>query len=232
MILIFNKKFNKIYNKIPVSIKPTPTTAKVTYFGAFDPEFVVMLRERRYADLSIMQKDAVQIEASMRAVGKIKRVEVDKEKKKGKEEAGASNSNKDFAETKMEEMSKLIRSLSNKISSMEMEAHTPAKTFPQGPRNPNPHPNQFRRPYNPHILQRDRRNDDQPIQPPVRRNQKNFLEQVIDEEYLEEQEGILLMEEEVDDIHLTETDFYEDVEPEDYAYVECERYGLTLLNTK
>jgi len=40
----FNKIFNKIYKKNPVSIKPTPTATKVIYARAFESNFFVMLR--------------------------------------------------------------------------------------------------------------------------------------------------------------------------------------------
>jgi hypothetical protein len=33
----FSKRFNKMYNKIPTEIKPTETSAKITYASAFDP---------------------------------------------------------------------------------------------------------------------------------------------------------------------------------------------------
>jgi hypothetical protein len=35
-VVDFNKRFNKIYNKIPVDIKPSQVAAKVTYAGAFE----------------------------------------------------------------------------------------------------------------------------------------------------------------------------------------------------
>ena len=44
--------FNNIYNTILVSIKPTPISAKVTYERAFERDFIVMLRYRRYDTLS------------------------------------------------------------------------------------------------------------------------------------------------------------------------------------
>ena len=42
----FSKRFNKMYNKIPVEIKPIETSTKITYASAFDLEFCLHLRER------------------------------------------------------------------------------------------------------------------------------------------------------------------------------------------
>eukprot|EP01018_Ginkgo_biloba_P015769 Gb_38181 [translate_table: standard] len=57
-----NKRFNKMYNKIPADIRPSQAIAKVTYAAAHDPDFAMMLRERRSATLDIMQNDVVDIE--------------------------------------------------------------------------------------------------------------------------------------------------------------------------
>jgi hypothetical protein len=46
-------------------------------------------------------------------------------------------------------------------------------------------PNQFRRPFNPQLMRRERRNEEQPIQPPVRpNNENNLVEEAMDEEYV------------------------------------------------
>jgi hypothetical protein len=54
----FSKIFNKMYNKIPAKIKPSEASAKITYASAFDPDFCLLLRERRATTLAHMQ-DAV-----------------------------------------------------------------------------------------------------------------------------------------------------------------------------
>ena len=46
-IAIFSKRFNKMYGRIPAEIKPSETSAKLTYANAFDHEFSLLLRERR-----------------------------------------------------------------------------------------------------------------------------------------------------------------------------------------
>jgi hypothetical protein len=40
----FSKRFNKMYNNIPIEIKPTKKSVKVTYSSAFDPDFYLLLR--------------------------------------------------------------------------------------------------------------------------------------------------------------------------------------------
>jgi hypothetical protein len=53
-VLEFTQSFNKLYNKIPVEVKPSQPAAKVTFAGAFDPDFALLLRERRSIDLTKM----------------------------------------------------------------------------------------------------------------------------------------------------------------------------------
>ena len=43
----FTNRFNNMYNKIPAEIKPTDTSARITYANAFDSNFHLLLRERR-----------------------------------------------------------------------------------------------------------------------------------------------------------------------------------------
>jgi len=50
----FNKRFNHMYSKIPTEVKPTPTSAKLTYSNAFDSDFFLLLRERRCSTLAEM----------------------------------------------------------------------------------------------------------------------------------------------------------------------------------
>jgi hypothetical protein len=48
----FIQRFNKLYNKIPVEVKPSQPATKVTFAGAFEPNFSLLLRERRGVDLT------------------------------------------------------------------------------------------------------------------------------------------------------------------------------------
>jgi hypothetical protein len=58
-VLEFTQMFNKLYNKIPVEVKPSQPIAKVTFAGAFEIEFSLLLRERRSTTLAGMQDNAI-----------------------------------------------------------------------------------------------------------------------------------------------------------------------------
>jgi len=68
----FNKRFNHMYNKIPAKVKPTTTSAKITYASAFDSEFCLLLRERRCATLVDMQDSTLEVESNIMAMEKLK----------------------------------------------------------------------------------------------------------------------------------------------------------------
>jgi hypothetical protein len=87
-----------------------------------------------------MQDDAIEIESNMMASGKLKaKVETrTKEPKRFREQAGPSGSGK-FAEEKMDEMAKIIKYFSSKISRMELDQAKPDPfTINQFRRNTNP----------------------------------------------------------------------------------------------
>jgi hypothetical protein len=129
-----------LYNKIPVEVKPSQPATKVTFIGAFDPDFALLLRERRSTDLTKMQDDALEIELNMMASGKLKdKIETGhKENKKFKEQGGSLGSGKSSGD-EIDERARVIRELSNKISKMELEKskgdNFPRKDFR---RNPDP----------------------------------------------------------------------------------------------
>ena len=84
-VMEFIQRFNKLYNKIPTEVKPSQPAAKVTFAGAFEPNFALLLRERRGDTLTLMQDDAVEIESNMMVSGKLKaRIET----KRFREQAG------------------------------------------------------------------------------------------------------------------------------------------------
>jgi hypothetical protein len=43
----FSKRFNRMYSKIPAEIKPSNTSAKITYANSFDSKLCLFFRERR-----------------------------------------------------------------------------------------------------------------------------------------------------------------------------------------
>jgi hypothetical protein len=189
-VVDFNRRFNKLYNNIPREINPLQQATKVTYVGDFDADFSMALRERRAPNLLIMQDDAIDIEGNMIASGKMKQNSDQVDKKKIREDCDPLNPAKDAHEARMDEMSRLIRNMTNKMSRFEMENGNANKS-PQegGVRNPN----QFRRPFNPQLMRRERRNDEQPIHPPCPTNdQNNLVEEETDEGYIDNPEDIHL----------------------------------------
>jgi hypothetical protein len=82
----FSKRFNKMYDKIPIDIKPTETSAKITYASAFDPKFFLLLRERRGTSLAHMQDTTLEVESNILAVDKL-RINDDRDRRKGMVEA-------------------------------------------------------------------------------------------------------------------------------------------------
>ena len=75
----FSSRFMRVYNYIPVDIKPFVGAAKLNYVDAFESDFELLLRERKYASFPITFKDALEVEENLMASGKLKnREEEDK----------------------------------------------------------------------------------------------------------------------------------------------------------
>ena len=68
----FLKRFNKMYDRIPTEIKPSETSAKLTYANAFDHEFSLRLRERRPVTLLNMQDAALEVESNILSSNRLK----------------------------------------------------------------------------------------------------------------------------------------------------------------
>ena len=56
-----------MYGRIPAEIKPSETSAKLTYANAFDHECSLHLRERRPITLLSMQEAALEMESNILA---------------------------------------------------------------------------------------------------------------------------------------------------------------------
>jgi hypothetical protein len=196
-VLEFTQRFNKLYHKIPAEVKPSQPAAKVTFAGAFEPDFSLLLRERRSVDLTRMQDDAIEIESNMMASGKLKmKFEMGaKETKRFREQAGPSGSGRS-AEDKMDDMAKIIKELSNNISKMELDQ---AKTDSFAKRY-------FRRNPNPQILQRPVKNEDQKIKAPFKT--ENFMQSDDVSDYEELDEDINNLSDNDREPHLTKQ-YYE-----------------------
>jgi hypothetical protein len=152
--LEFTQRFNKLYNKIPVEVKPSQPIAKVTSTGDFESDFALLLRERRSSQLTRMKDNGIEIDSNMMASGKLKdKIETGNNETRGfREQAGPSRSGRSV-EDKMDEMEKIIKELSNKISKMELDQSKTDQFVI----------NYFRRNPNPQIQQRQIKNEDQKI---------------------------------------------------------------------
>jgi hypothetical protein len=70
----------------------------------------------------------------------------------------------------------------------------------------NRNPNQFRRPFNPpQVLQRERRNEDQPIQAPIKN--ENLVDNLVEEEFEDIDEEMNMMEGDLSDMHVTQDEY-------------------------
>jgi hypothetical protein len=136
----FILRFNKLYSKIPAAVKPSEPSTKVTFARAFEPNFAIILQERRGATLNRIQDDVVEIESNMMASGKLKaKVEtVNHENRRYREPAGPSGSNR-YTDDTVYDMARIIKELSNKISRMELDQVKADSSNKQDfRRNPNP----------------------------------------------------------------------------------------------
>jgi hypothetical protein len=102
----FTKRFNRMYSKIPVEIKPTKTSTQITYANSFDSEFCLLLRERRSATLSLMQDVSLEVESNILATHKLKG---NIDRKRQKEEASSSS----IPNPKIDKLDKMLESLTS-----------------------------------------------------------------------------------------------------------------------
>jgi hypothetical protein len=156
----FSKRFNKMYNKIPVEIKPTEASAKITYASAFDPNFCLLLRERRATSLAHMQDAALEVESNVLVVDRL-RSKADRDRGRGRSEASTSGSSTSYPQ--VDELTKMVKSLSAEMEKMKFEGKQGYKNVPNTDNR-----GSFRRPNNnaPQIMpkeQRDRDRSDQKI---------------------------------------------------------------------
>jgi hypothetical protein len=105
----FSKRFSKMYNTIPTEIKPTETSAKITYVSAFDLEFCLLLREKRSATLAHIQDVSLELESNILASDKL-RGRFDRERRKQKTKASPSDAS--GTDPTVDESTKLVNSLS------------------------------------------------------------------------------------------------------------------------
>jgi hypothetical protein len=162
----FSKRFIKMYNKIPSEIKPSEASAKITYASAFDPNFCLLLRERRATTLAHMQDAAVEVESNILAIDRLRNA-ADRSISNKRPEASPSSSSPMPHQT--DETSRALKALSARIEKWELEGK-PMYRNPQNDDNRG-----FRRPNNngPQAFPREPRGkdrEDQRIQPPLQNN--------------------------------------------------------------
>jgi ribonuclease HI len=179
----FSKRFNKMYNKIPAEIKPSEASAQISYASAFDPDFCLVLRERRATSLAQMQDAAIEVESNMLAADRL-RNKADTDRRKGKSEASTSDSNisgPSLSHPQVNELAQVMNFLKEEVERLKVERRQMYK----GPQNTE-NKGGFRRPNNfaPPTMhkEKERDRDDQRIQAPF---QNNF---VADEEEREPDE--------------------------------------------
>jgi hypothetical protein len=114
----FSKRFNKMYNKIPAEIKPSEASAKITYASAFDPDFCLLLRERRATTLAQMQDAAVEVESNILAVDQLRHAAGRNISRKRPEAASSSSSPLPL---QANEKARVLKSLSARMERWELE---------------------------------------------------------------------------------------------------------------
>jgi ribonuclease HI len=127
----------------------------------------------------------------------------DRDKKKQREELPSSSHT--TSDSKMDEMAKMLKTLTSEMARLKMETKQPSRPTQEGGYK---NPNQFRRPNNvPQIFPRERRNqEDQKVLPPF---QNNAVEEVEEIDDTEEDSTVHLNDTELPPTHLTQQD-YED----------------------
>ena len=111
-----------MYSNIIAEIKPTETSTKLTYANSFDVYFSLLLKERRSITLVNMQEVYLEVYSNLMEANKLRnKSEYHGEDKKKNKEVLPSTSGEKVADSKMDDMTKLIKKLSAKINRLEME---------------------------------------------------------------------------------------------------------------
>ena len=120
-----------MYSKMLAEVKPTPTSAKLTYANAFDFDFYLLLRERRCASLADMQDAALDVESNIMAIEKLKG-NADRRRQRGEPLSSS--------DPKIDKMAKMIESLASEVSKLKVEQHSEKGRVPNTFTPPNPNP--------------------------------------------------------------------------------------------
>ena len=122
----FSDRFKKIYDAIPIDVKPPPGVAKLHYADAFSSEFTLLLRERRSVSLEDMMDDATEVEVNLSASHKNKQRHETKRVKDEEPQASTSSSNSDVKhDTMMKDLERLMVKLSSDDKNQTKNQHEP-----------------------------------------------------------------------------------------------------------
>ena len=157
-----------------------------------------------------MQEAALEVESNMLATRKLKdHSDYFDQDKKGKKEMDSTSIAR--SSDKMDDMNKLIKNMSTKVNRLEMENKNLSRPVHEG------NPNQFRRPFVPRFIPRERinndikrekkENEDQRIQPPFQNNLLNEEGEVEDIEYEDLDQNINHLEDELYERYLTKDQY-------------------------
>jgi hypothetical protein len=111
-----SKIFNKMYNNIPTKIKPIEVSSKITYASSFDPNFYLMLRERRATFLAHMQDAAMEVESNVLAIDRL-RNKTYRDRGRGRFES--STSGPSAYHPQVDELTNMVKSLSREMEKMK-----------------------------------------------------------------------------------------------------------------
>jgi len=99
-----------MYNRMPIEVKPTPTSTMITYANTFDSQFCLLFRERRCTSLASMQIAAFEVELNIIVV---ERLEGDAKRRC---QGGESSSS---YEPEIDELARMIEFLTSKVSKLK-----------------------------------------------------------------------------------------------------------------
>jgi hypothetical protein len=141
----FSARFNRVYNALPVDIRPPPGLAHLHFPDAFDPEMAFQLRERNTATLEEMQNVAVDVEANL--LNKKAKLEALRKNKTEKEHVRSSEVKVDILAKTVNEMMHMINRkhkfvvqrspipLVPEMKNLNVSKHLAAQPWYQGPPN-------------------------------------------------------------------------------------------------
>jgi beta-lactam-binding protein with PASTA domain len=156
-----------MYNKIPGDIKPKESSVKITYASSFDFDLCLLLRERTSTSLADMQGATLEVDSNVLEENKLRNKD-DRDIPRERPETSTSVSS--ATPPQMDEVTKLLKSISTRMEKMEVEGN-PTYINPQNVDNRG----NFRNPNNnaPQIMPReqmDRDRNDQKIHTPLQNN--------------------------------------------------------------